>query len=453
MKPGHQTIPSRPRQAWLTRLRAGLVAMVQLAAVLLAVAGAPALAATDPTAVGLRFGEHDGITRLVVDFDRKVEFAPRFEPEPDRLLIELGPVAWQLGPEAGRPLRGLARGFDIGGSNERSQLAVALATPARIVNALLIPPSKDSRFFRLVVDIVADRNAAANRATAAAPPAPVAALRPGAGPVAPAARTAAPVPVPATRPVTLAAAPSAAAAVNGHGRAQEKPRQQAIPVIVLDPGHGGIDPGAISADGIKEKDLVLEMARELRGLIEQSGRYRVVLTRDDDEFIRLRDRIAKARQLGGQVFISLHADSLRMTELRGASIYTLSEQASDEEAAKFAALENKADVLSGADLSQHDAVVATILIDLAQRDTNNKSIAFADILAEELAGVTSLVKRHRRFAGFAVLKSPDVPSVLLELGYLSNPDDARNLAQPDYRAKLGHAIVRALDQYFAVPRT
>ena len=98
-------------------------------------------------------------------------------------------------------------------------------------------------------------------------------------------------------------------------------------------------------------------------------------------------------------------------------------------------------------------MVATILIDLAQRDTNNKSIAFADIMAEELARVTALVKRHRRFAGFAVLKSPDVPSVLLELGYLSNPDDARNLAQPDYRAKLGQAIVRSLDQYFAVPRT
>ena len=135
--------------------------------------------------------------------------------------------------------------------------------------------------------------------------------------------------------------------------------------------------------------------------------------------------------------------------MRGASIYTLSEKASDQEAAKFATQENKADILADADLSQHDAMVATILIDLAQRDTNNKSIALADALAEELAGVTSLVRRHRRFAGFAVLKSPDVPSVLLELGYLSNPDDARNLAQPDYRAKLGQAIVRSLDRYFA----
>ena len=241
--------------------------------------------------------------------------------------------------------------------------------------------------------------------------------------------------------------------MNGHAAPAAGPRKRDLPVVVLDPGHGGEDPGATSVDGLYEKDLVLEMARELRTLIERSGRYRVVLTRDGDEFIRLRDRIAAARKLGGEIFISLHADSLRLSEQRGASIYTLSEKASDEEAAKFAALENKADVLTGADLSQHDVVVATILIDLAQRDTNNKSIAFADIMAEELARVTALVKRHRRFAGFAVLKSPDIPSVLLELGYLSNPDDARNLAQPDYRAKLGQAIVRSLDQYFAVPRT
>jgi N-acetylmuramoyl-L-alanine amidase len=195
------------------------------------------------------------------------------------------------------------------------------------------------------------------------------------------------------------------------------------------------------------------MARELETLIERSGRYRVVLTREGDEFIPLRDRIDKARRLGGDVFISLHADSLRLADMRGASIYTLSEKASDEEAAKFAAQENKADILVDADLSQHDAMVATILIDLAQRDTNNRSIALADALAEELSQVTSMVKRHRRFAGFAVLKSPEVPSVLLELGYLSNPDDARNLAQPDYRAKLGQAIVRSLDRYFGVPRS
>lgn len=205
--------------------------------------------------------------------------------------------------------------------------------------------------------------------------------------------------------------------------------------------------------GAFEKDLVLEMALDLRRLIEQTGRYRVALTRDSDVFIRLRDRITKARELNGRVFISLHADSLRVAELRGASVYTLSETASDAEAARLATEENQADVLAGTDLSRHDAAVATILLDLAQRDTNNRSITFADLLAEELSAVAPMVRRHRRFAGFAVLKSPDVPSVLLELGYLSNPDDARNLAEPDYRAKLSKAIVRAVDRFFADPPT
>ncbi len=440
------------RLGWGGRLRpcGRLLLAVRGLILLLALLAGGAQAAPAATAVGLRFGENGSITRIVVDFDRKVSFAARSESDPDRLVIDLGAVAWQLDGDAGRPPRGLARGYEVASSPDGSRLTIALAGQVRVANALLLPPSRDSAFHRLVVDVVAAQSAGGSPAAAAvAVPAPVAAvpIRPAAGP--PAAADRHPVPIPATRPRDLAAVPRGGATASGKAATRASER----PVIVLDPGHGGIDPGAIAAGGLKEKDLVLEMARELRNMIERSGRYRVVLTRDGDEFIRLRDRSAKARQLGGQVFISLHADSLRLTELRGASIYTLSEKASDEEAAKFAALENKSDVLSGADLSQHDAVVATILIDLAQRDTNNRSIAFADLLSEELASVTSLVKRHRRFAGFAVLKSPDVPSVLLELGYLSNPDEARNLAQPDYRAKLGHAIVRALDRYFAVPKS
>ena len=410
--------------------------LLGLVVVLLVAGSTAAWAATLAEASGLRFGENGRITRIVLDLNRSLSFSTQVLAAPDRLAIDLAAVDWNLDAARTAGPRGLARGYEIAAREDGARLVVRMAAPVRVVNALILPPSRDSSFHRLVVDVVAGAAA------------PVTSVRPAAGPP-PAAEPSA-LPIPATRPQVVAAAPVVGAA---SGHAKPRARSAEKPVIVLDPGHGGVDPGAISADGLKEKDLVLEMALELRTLIERSGRYRVELTRDDDEFIRLRDRIAKSRALGGQVFISLHADSLRLTELRGASIYTLSEQASDEEAEKFAALENKADVLSGADLSQHDAVVATILIDLAQRDTNNKSIAFADILAEELAGVTSLVKRHRRFAGFAVLKSPDVPSVLLELGYLSNPDDARNLAQPDYRAKLGQAIVRALDQYFAVPRT
>ena len=441
----HPRVELPGRRSW-PRVMVGAVTVVRLLLLFLALSAIPVRAAVLPEATGLRFGENGNRTRIVVDFDRTVSFATKVESDPARLIVELGEVAWLLGGDAGRPLRGLARGYEASTADGRSTLAVALGMPVRVASSIVLPPNKDSPFHRLVIDVVAAKAVARqpvpSAATAVVAPATIA---PALG------QSAAPVPV--FRPTTLAALPSVAAAVNGHAPPAAAPRHRGLPVVVLDPGHGGVDPGATSVDGVYEKDLVLEMARELRTLIERSGRYRVVLTRDGDEFIRLRDRIAAARKLGGAVFISIHADSLRLSEQRGASIYTLSEKASDEEAAKFAALENKADVLTGADLSQHDAVVATILIDLAQRDTNNRSIAFADIMAEELARVTALVKRHRRFAGFAVLKSPDVPSVLLELGYLSNPDDARNLAQPDYRAKLGQAIVRSLDQYFAVPRT
>ena len=424
--------------------RARRLLLAGLVAPLLALLGAAAHAAEPAGATDLRFGDHGDRSRVVVDFDRKVSFAAQVWSVPDRLEVDFGPVEWQLPPGAGRPLRGMARGYELtDGRDGGARLVVSLARPARLVSAILLPPNKDSPSHRLVIDLAATRpGEVVAAAPATSPPAPADA--PAAAVAAATPRPGAPVPV--SRPASFAAM------VDGQARAAAAARGHELPVVVLDPGHGGNDPGAISVDGRYEKNLVLDMARELETLIERSGRYRVVLTREDDEYIPLRERIAKARRLGGDVFISLHADSLRLADMRGASIYTLSEKASDQEAAKFAAQENKADILADADLSQHDAMVATILIDLAQRDTNNKSIALADALAEELAGVTPLVRRHRRFAGFAVLKSPDVPSVLLELGYLSNPDDARNLAQPDYRAKLGQAIVRSLDRYFSVSR-
>jgi N-acetylmuramoyl-L-alanine amidase len=223
--------------------------------------------------------------------------------------------------------------------------------------------------------------------------------------------------------------------------------------VVIDPGHGGVDPGTVGVGGVAEKTIVLETALAVRDAVERTGRYRVVLTREDDTFLRLRERVALAREVAGDVFVSLHADSWSAPGQRGASVYTLSSTASDEEAGRLASKENKSDILAGTDLSHHDPVVASILIDLAQRDTSNRSIELADLIAEELAEATPAVHRGRRFAGFAVLKSPDVPSVLLELGYLSNPEDARNLSQPAYRAGLAAAVLRALDRHFARARS
>jgi N-acetylmuramoyl-L-alanine amidase len=219
--------------------------------------------------------------------------------------------------------------------------------------------------------------------------------------------------------------------------------------VVIDAGHGGVDPGAVGISGTYEKTLTLAMARQLRDLLRKTGRYRVVLTRDDDVFVPLRERIHLAREAGGSLFISLHADAQARETTHGASVYTLSETASDSEAALLASKENKSDIIAGTDLRNHDAMVTSILIDLAQRDTNNKSIEFADILSAELAGVTPLLRRHRRFAGFAVLKSPDMPSALVELGYISNAGDEKNLADVAYRAKLAAAVLRAVDRYFA----
>ena len=220
------------------------------------------------------------------------------------------------------------------------------------------------------------------------------------------------------------------------------------PVVVIDPGHGGVDPGAIGVSGIYEKYITLAVARELKSVLEKNGRYKVYLTRDRDIFIRLRDRVAIGRQYNADLFISLHADSVGNPQLKGLSVYTLSQNASDSEAQALADKENKADLIAGIDLSHESADVANILIDLAQRETMNRSAGFAGGVVDEVGRETPLLGNTHRFAGFAVLKAPDVPSVLIELGYLSNETEERNLRQPEYRAKLAKGIARAVDRFF-----
>jgi len=219
--------------------------------------------------------------------------------------------------------------------------------------------------------------------------------------------------------------------------------------VVIDPGHGGIDPGTTGRrKRVFEKHITLAMARRLKRELDNGGRYKTVLTRTRDVFVRLRDRIARARGSGADLFISLHADSMANSRIRGASVYTLSERASDKEAAALAAKENKADLIAGMDLSANSKQVTDILIDLAQRETMNHSVRFARILVDEMRKSTRFLRKSHRFAGFAVLKAPDVPSVLLEMGYLSNAEDEARLIQPRYRARLAKAIARAIDRYF-----
>lgn len=219
-------------------------------------------------------------------------------------------------------------------------------------------------------------------------------------------------------------------------------------LIIIDPGHGGVDPGAIGHSGTYEKQVVLAMAHQLKKVLEASGSYRVKLTRRRDIFLRLRQRIAIARAAQGDLFISLHADSLNDPSHRGASVYTLSERASDKEAAQLAARENKSDIIAGMDFSAETPEVANILIDLAQRETMNHSARFAGALVDELSREIKTLRRSHRFAGFAVLKAPDIPSVLVEIGYLSNATEERLLQDPSHRQKIAHAIYRGVNRFF-----
>ena len=220
-------------------------------------------------------------------------------------------------------------------------------------------------------------------------------------------------------------------------------------VVVIDAGHGGIDVGAIGASEKYEKNLVLAYARELRAALNATGEFEAILTRSDDRYIALRERVRIADSLGGDIFLSLHADANPSRKVRGASVYTLSENASDKEATALAARENRSDILAGIDLTEHTGTVSKILIDLSQRDAINSSQDYAEILVREFrAGEVQTLQRAKRSAGFAVLKSPNMPSVLVEIGHLSNPDEERYLHSKEGRKAVIEALVASLRAFF-----
>lgn len=222
------------------------------------------------------------------------------------------------------------------------------------------------------------------------------------------------------------------------------------PLVVIDAGHGGHDPGAISPHGgLREKDLTLKTARAIRDALLAGGRVRVAMTRDRDQFLVLQERYAIARRLGASLFISVHCDSADNPDASGASIYTLSEVASDREAARLAARENKADILAGVDLGRQPADISSILIDLTQRETMNESAGFARLLGREAKGVIPLKSNYHRMASLMVLKAPDLPSILFETGYLSNEADARRLDSVEGRRAIAGSVRQAVEIHFA----
>lgn len=353
-------------------------------------------------------------TRITLDLSQKVDSHAFLLADPYRAVIDLPQVAFRWAEALPTPPDGPVAGFRHGLFRPgTSRLVVDLRQPMRFVQAQAVAPGQ-GQGWRLVIDLAPTSREAFMQAVAAPSPPPPAAAKP--------------------------AAPSQ------DGQMPRRPDGRRT--VVLDPGHGGIDPGTTGVGGIQEKALTLDVAQDLKRVLEASGRYHVVLTRTADSFIRLRERIALARTSRAEIFLSLHADALGDASFRGMTVYTLSDKASDAEAEALAQRENKAELIAGVDLSDESPEVASILIDLAQRETMNLSARLAGHLVQELSREAQLLRNGHRFAGFAVLKAPDVPSALIELGYLSNRQDAQQLTQVQYRRRLGQAVLRALDQFF-----
>ena len=226
-------------------------------------------------------------------------------------------------------------------------------------------------------------------------------------------------------------------------------RRPEVHVIAIDPGHGGADPGAISPSRLYEKDITLDTALILARHLNATERFRAVLTRRTDVYVPLSQRVARARARHAELFVSIHADILPNPAIRGLSVYTLSEAASDRETAALAARENRDDFAAGRKLSHRSPMIGSILLDLSRRDTNNRSLAFARQVIAEMGRFVPLLEKPQRSAGFAVLAAPDMPSVLVELGCLSNREDERLLETPSHRDRLAGALMRAVEAYCA----
>jgi N-acetylmuramoyl-L-alanine amidase len=354
-------------------------------------------------------------TRFIADLSRKVDVHVFALGNPYRVIVDAPDVSFQMPDGIGKEKRGLVTAYRYGlFAPGKARIVIDVSGPFLIDKAFVLEP-RNEQPARLVVDLVRTDEKTF-----------LAKLKEGK----PQAEKKAPVilpPPPARSP-------------------------DAKPVVVLDAGHGGIDPGTKSAAGTAEKDVVLTFARALKSKLEAAGRYEVFLTRQDDTFLALRERVEFAQKKSAGLFLSIHADYFpqEIVKTTGATVYTLSEQASDEEARALAAKENFSDALAGIELpSDSDEVLANILIDLAQRETQNRSMVFARSIVGELATRGALHTRKIRSAGFRVLKAPDVPSVLLELGFLSNPDDEKLLTSAAWRERTAEAVAKSIDGYFA----
>ncbi|MEO1198450.1 MAG: N-acetylmuramoyl-L-alanine amidase [Pseudomonadota bacterium] len=368
------------------------------------------------TATDIRLAGDHTRTRLITDLSSAVEFSTFTLADPYRVVVDLPEISFEIAPTLGLEGRGLVSAFRFGlVAPGKSRIVIDTSGPVAIDSAFILEPV-DGQPARLVLDLVETERAAFLGQLSERDDTPAnSESAPSLDPLAP---------------------------VPPGGGFERRP------MIVLDPGHGGIDPGATSRGGLQEKEIVLDFALRLAEALRSTDKVDVALTRDEDVFIALRDRVVFGREQGASLFVSLHADSISVSSVRGATVYTLSERASDADAARLAEKENRADAIAGLDLSDEPDEVAGILIDLVRRETKNFSVVFARQLVGDLEEATRLNRNPIRSAGFRVLRAPDVPSVLLELGYITNEEDAELMMSDDWQDAVTQSMVTAILSYF-----
>ena len=391
----------------------------------------PAAASNFPIVSDARLAGDAKQTRFVLDLDKPIQFRAFALADPYRVVLDIPQVSFKLAAGTGVAGRGLVKAFRYGlVMPGGSRIVFDLTGPAKIAKSYVLEAA-NGQPPRLVLEFEeVDRTAFVQLLA------------------------------PENRPELRPAIADANAGVANAGVARpdasivtastQPPDKR--PVIVIDPGHGGVDNGTQAGGGdIMEKNLVLGFGLALRDRIEKSGKYRVVMTRTDDTFIPLDERVKIARNQSASLFVSIHADALPRGEgdAQGATIYTLADKASDAEAERLAEAENKSDAIGGVNLTDEPTEVADILIDLVQRETRTFSNRFARTLMGEMKNTVRMHKHPLKSAGFRVLKAPDVPSVLVELGYVSNKGDLEHLVSENWRNKTVGSMAQAIDAFFA----
>ncbi|MBQ0708244.1 N-acetylmuramoyl-L-alanine amidase [Ochrobactrum sp. AP1BH01-1] len=379
---------------------------------------APVIAAdrvTSPlAALTFRMAGDDLRTRIVVMFDREPKLSTLLLDNPHRLVVDLPETRFGF-DERSLEARGLVSRVRYGLVGKgRSRLILTLRGPFKVED-LRVLKNESAPGYRLVADIVAtsDREFADQ--------------------------------MKGRKEIT--------SSTNRDEKPVEAGSQNGVATrpftVMIDPGHGGIDSGAESLSGIKEKDLTLAFGKELRDRLAQDVNIKVLMTRDDDTFLRLFERVRIARQHEADLFISIHADTINQHDIRGATVYTISDKASDSVARAMAERENKSDTLAGA-VPDEQPEVTDILLDLTRRETHTFSLSFAKKVIHSLQGQVNLINNPHRFAGFQVLRAPDVPSVLIEIGYLSNAEDEKLISNPEWRKKLADRLANAIKAFEAL---